>query len=175
MFLDYVEDMANDYIPVTMNKWIEETDNLLKFRKKEILEDSGNISHKTAANKSNEEYEKYRTKQDKSYISSMDELQQVHLNDIGTIDNIKKIANELNYSITELSLDYQFRCNGSNEYLSFVDYILGIDDTFKSNSINYDFKLIDNPNELFQIIKEKNKQYPSRLLAGYCWNWNKKK
>lgn len=113
-------------------------------------------------------------KSSKNSVFFIDELQQVHLNDIGTIDNIKKIANELNYSITELSLDYQFRCNGSNEYLSFVDYILGIDDTFKSDSINYDFKLIDNPNELFQIIKEKNKNYPSRLLAGYCWNWNKK-
>ena len=113
-------------------------------------------------------------KSSKNSVFFIDELQQVHLNDIGTIDNIKKIANNLNYKITELSLDYQFRCNGSDEYLSFVDYILGLNDKLPSNSINYDFKIIDSPNELFEIIKKKNEINPSRLVAGYCWNWNKK-
>lgn len=113
-------------------------------------------------------------KSSKNSVFFIDELQQVHLNDIGTIDNIKKIANNLNYKITELSLDYQFRCNGSDEYLSFVDYILGLNDKLPSNSINYDFKIIDTPNELFEIIKKKNEINPSRLVAGYCWNWNKK-
>ena len=113
-------------------------------------------------------------KSSKNSVFFIDELQQVHLNDIGTIDNIKKIANNLNYKITELSLDYQFRCNGSDEYLSFVDYILGLNDKLPSNSINYDFKIIDSPNELFKIIKKKNEINPSRLVAGYCWNWNKK-
>lgn len=113
-------------------------------------------------------------KSSKNSVFFIDELQQVHLNDIGTIDNIKKIANNLNYKITELSLDYQFRCNESDEYLSFVDYILGLNDKLPSNSINYDFKIIDSPNELFEIIKKKNEINPSRLVAGYCWNWNKK-
>lgn len=113
-------------------------------------------------------------KSSKNSVFFIDELQQVHLNDIGTIDNIKKIANNLNYKITELSLDYQFRCNGSDEYLSFVDYILGLNDKLPSNSINYDFKIIDSPNELFEIIKKKNEINSSRLVAGYCWNWNKK-
>lgn len=113
-------------------------------------------------------------KSSKNSVFFIDELQQVHLNDIGTIDNIKKIANNLNYKIIELSLDYQFRCNGSDEYLSFVDYILSLNDKLPSNNINYDFKIIDSPNELFEIIKKKNKTNPSRLVAGYCWNWNKK-
>lgn len=113
-------------------------------------------------------------KSSKNSVFFIDELQQVHLNDIGTIDNIKKIANNLNYKITELSLDYQFRCNGSDEFLSFVDYILELNDKLPSNNINYDFKIIDSPNELFDIIKKKNKINPSRLVAGYCWNWNKK-
>lgn len=74
LFLDYAESMAEDEQVMTMKDWINETDNLLKFRKKEILKDSGRVSHKQAIDKANEEYEKYRIKQDSQYISSMDEM-----------------------------------------------------------------------------------------------------
>ena len=79
LFLDYAEDMANEHNLMTMQKWIDATDDLLKFRKKEILLNAGNISHKQALEKANEEYEKFRIKQDKEYISSMDELYQRYL------------------------------------------------------------------------------------------------
>ena len=37
---------------------------------------------------------------------------------------------------------------------------------------DYDFRVVDNPNELRQLIEEKNKiNNKSRLVAGYCWNW----
>ena len=79
LFLDYAEDMANEHNLMTMRKWIDATDDLLKFRKKEILSNSGNISHKQALEKANEEYEKFRIKQDKKYVSSMDELYERYL------------------------------------------------------------------------------------------------
>ena len=79
LFLDYAEDMANEHKLMTMQKWIEAADDLLKFRKKEILVNSGKVSHKQALEKANEEYEKFRIKQDKEYISSMDELYQRYL------------------------------------------------------------------------------------------------
>lgn len=74
LFLDYAESMAEDEQVMKMKDWINETDSLLKFRKKEILKDSGKISHKQAIDKAHSEYEKYRVKQDEQYISSMDEL-----------------------------------------------------------------------------------------------------
>ena len=43
--------MAEEEQIMTMQVWIDETDNLLKFRKKEILKDSGKISHKQAIEK----------------------------------------------------------------------------------------------------------------------------
>ena len=64
---------------MTMKDWINETDNLLKFRKKEILQDLGKISHKQAVEKAEKEYEKFRVKQDREYISSMDEMYQRYL------------------------------------------------------------------------------------------------
>lgn len=80
-FLDYAEDMAEENQIMTMQKWIEITDELLKFRKKNILDNAGNISHKQAIDKANNEYEKFRIKQDKEYISSMDELYKKYLED----------------------------------------------------------------------------------------------
>ena len=71
--------MTEEHELMTMQKWIDETDNLLKFRKKDILSNSGNISHKQAVEKAESEYEKYRVIQDQKYISSMDELYNKYL------------------------------------------------------------------------------------------------
>lgn len=79
LFLDYAETMAEEEQVMTMKEWINETDNLLKFRKKELLKDSGRVSHKEAIEKANNEYEKYRIKQDGQYISSMDEMYKKYL------------------------------------------------------------------------------------------------
>ena len=74
LFLDVAETEAKEQKTMTMNKWIEVADDLLKYRKKNILKDAGKVSHKQAVEKANAEYEKYRIKQDKEYISSMDQM-----------------------------------------------------------------------------------------------------
>ena len=78
-FLDYAEDMAEEHQIMTMKDWINVTDELLKFRKKSILSDSGKISHNKAIEKAENEYEKFRVKQDREYISSMDEMYKRYL------------------------------------------------------------------------------------------------
>ena len=78
-FLDYAEDMAYEQKVMTMNDWIVATDDLIKFRKKNVLNDAGSISHQQALEKANDEYEKYRIKQDQEYISSMDEMYKQYL------------------------------------------------------------------------------------------------
>ena len=79
LFLDYAEDMANEHNLMTMQKWIDATDDLIKFRKKDLLTHSGSVSHKQAIDKANDEYEKFRIKQDQEYISSMDEMYNKYL------------------------------------------------------------------------------------------------
>ena len=113
-------------------------------------------------------------KSSKHSVFFIDEKQKVHLNDIGTIGEIEKWANIYNKKIYKYSLLSQFRCNNSGNYLDFVDYILGIKNDFEGNIGNYEFKMCDSPNELKKIIEEKNKKYKARIIAGYCWNWDKK-
>lgn len=111
-------------------------------------------------------------------IFFVDENQKVAIHDIGEIDEIKLWANELNAEVTELELNSQFRCNGSDGYLSWLDYILQIRETANTSldSEEYDFKVFDNPADLRDLIFEKNQiNNKARLVAGYCWPWISKK
>lgn len=79
MFLVFAEDEAKERHIMTMQDWIKATDDLLKFRRKNILKHSGNISYKEAVKKAESEYEKFRVIQDQKYISSMDEFYNKYL------------------------------------------------------------------------------------------------
>ena len=79
IFLVFAEDEAKERHILTMQDWINATDDLLKFRRKKVLNNSGNISHKDAVKKAESEYEKYRIVQDQKYISSMDEFYNKYL------------------------------------------------------------------------------------------------
>ena len=104
----------------------------------------------------------------------IDENQKVTLKDIGSEDMIKKYAKELGAVICTYELDSQFRCNGSDGYLAWLNNLLEIKETanFDIDGFDYDFKVFDNPNEMRKAIVEKNKlNNKSRIVAGYCWNW----
>jgi len=55
---------------------------------------------------------------------------------------------------------------------------LQIKETANENfaDLNFDFKIVDSPSELKDIIFEKNKiNNKARIVAGYCWDWVSKK
>ena len=79
MFLVFAEDEAKERHIMTMQDWLDVTDDLLKFRRKSVLKNSGNVSHKQAVEKAESEYEKYRVIQDQKYISTMDEFYSKYL------------------------------------------------------------------------------------------------
>lgn len=111
-------------------------------------------------------------------IFFIDEDQRVTLNDVGTFKEIKKWAMLAGAEIVETELNSQFRCNGSDGYLAWLDQILQIRETanITLDGIDYDFRIYRSPNELRQAIFEKNKiNNKSRLVAGYCWEWLSKK
>jgi uncharacterized protein len=107
----------------------------------------------------------------------IDEDQRIHLNDIGEKKEIRKWADRLGAEVTEMELSSQFRCNGSDGYLAWLDNVLQIRETTNETleGIDYDFKVFDSPNELRDAIFEKNKiNNKARLVAGYCWDWKSK-
>lgn len=106
----------------------------------------------------------------------IDRNQRVTFNDAGTIDKIRNFAQEQNSLIYEGVLESQFRCNGSDGYLAWLDNVLQIAETANYDGFegDYDFKIFDNPHEMYDAIKAKNEiNNKSRVLAGYCWDWPK--
>lgn len=104
----------------------------------------------------------------------IDEAQRVTLKDIGSVDLIKKYASELDVNVFEGELASQFRCDGSDGYIAWLDDVLGIRETANNNDLGmeYDIRIFDSPNELRKIIKEKNAiNNKARIVAGYCWEW----
>lgn len=106
----------------------------------------------------------------------IDESQRVTLSDIGTIAEIQKWAEQEESEVVEMELLSQFRCNGSDGYLAWLDDVLDIRETANTDmkDIDYDIRIVDSPNEVRDLILECNKKSnQSRILAGYCWPWLK--
>jgi len=73
MYLDYAEMQAARGRAMAMKDWIKKLNAFLKFSEYEILTNAGKISHEVAESLALEEYEKYRVKQDRNYISEFDQ------------------------------------------------------------------------------------------------------
>jgi len=72
MYLDYAEMQAKRGILMRMNDWVEKLNAFLKFNEQDILTNTGKVSHEVAEALALGEYEKYRVRQDKDYISDFD-------------------------------------------------------------------------------------------------------
>jgi DUF2075 family protein len=112
----------------------------------------------------------------KCSVFFIDESQRVTINDIGSIGEIEKWAEKLGAEIYYNELVSQFRCNGSEGYIAWIDDVLDIRPTanFDMKDIDYDIRIVDTPQEMQHLIVEKNRNTNrARILAGYCWNWIK--
>ena len=104
----------------------------------------------------------------------IDESQRVTMDDIGSVDEIRKWAQAEGSEVTEMELVSQFRCNGSNGYLAWIDDLLEIRETANYNldGLDFEVRLCDDPADVQRIIIEKNRgSNRARILAGYCWKW----
>ena len=112
----------------------------------------------------------------KCSVFFIDESQRVTLSDIGKVAEIEKWAKKEKSEVHMMELVSQFRCNGSDGYLAWLDDVLEIRSTanYEMDDIDYDIRICDTPHEVYNIVIEKNKaSNHARILAGYCWNWIK--
>lgn len=108
----------------------------------------------------------------------LDQDQRVTLKDIGDRDEIRRWAAEAGANLTELKLESQFRCNGSDGYLAWINNTLQVEETANPTlaGIHYDFRVFDSPNDLRSHIVELNRESnKARMVAGYCWDWKGKR
>ena len=103
-----------------------------------------------------------------------DDDQIVTFKDIGQSGELEDWANKAGAGVTRLELSSQFRCNGSDGYLAWLDDMLGIRETANANfeTVEFDFRVFDSPADLHACISElNNANNRARVVAGYCWDW----
>ena len=111
-------------------------------------------------------------------IFFVDEDQRVTFKDIGSKAEIRKWALALGAEVVEQELRSQFRCNGSDGYIAWLNHHLQIKPTANLNmdGLDFDFKIFDSPTALHNAIRQKNEaNNKARVVAGYCWDWKSKK
>jgi len=110
-------------------------------------------------------------------IFFIDEDQQVTWEDAGSIAEIRHWADQAGATVQRIVLQSQFRCNGSDGYLSWLDQVLGIRPTAQNDlqDVPYHFEVVDSASELRRRVVELDRAgSKARVVAGYCWDWASK-
>ena len=113
-------------------------------------------------------------------VFMLDEDQAVTTKDIGSIPEITKWCKEFGSNIImreETKLVSQFRCNGSDAYIQFIDNLLQKGEetiNVPLTELNYDFRVFDDASQMREALREKNADNKARMVAGYCYDWNVK-
>ena len=76
-YLDFAEGMAKRHIPMTMQDWAKQLDQILLANKYELLQNAGKISMEIARQHAETEFEKYRIVQDRLFESDFDRFLQL--------------------------------------------------------------------------------------------------
>lgn len=114
----------------------------------------------------------------KCTVLFVDDDQRVTLSDIGHSAELRRWGEALGATVTHMQLASQFRCNGSDGYLAWLDDVLGLRETaaVPPRPDEFDFRVFDSPVAMHQAVADLNKKNnKSRVVAGYCWDWASKR
>lgn len=105
----------------------------------------------------------------------IDDDQIVRPGEIGSATYLRQYAELAGAEVREYSLDAQFRCAGSENYLHWLSSVLGMggDPALELSDSAFEFKIFDSPDGLSRAIRKKVEEGNSgRLMAGFCWPWS---
>jgi hypothetical protein len=106
----------------------------------------------------------------------LDEHQVVRPGEMGSLEQITRYAHHVGIDVEHVHLGEQFRCGGSEEYLLWVQRLLGLTDDAPSTwapDPHFAVTVADSPEELEHLLRNKlDEGYSARMSAGYCWPWS---
>ncbi|RLP93451.1 DUF2075 domain-containing protein [Micromonospora sp. CV4] len=106
----------------------------------------------------------------------LDENQIVRRGEVGSIELIEQAALNLGIQVTPVHLHDQFRCGSCQEYVDWVEELLGLagDGPRQWEPLeSFDLCLADSPETMERYLEEKQEQgLKARIAAGYCWPWS---
>ncbi|MFN8035362.1 MAG: DUF2075 domain-containing protein [Acidimicrobiia bacterium] len=106
----------------------------------------------------------------------IDDLQVVRPGEVGSSDLVRAAATNLEIAVDEFELEAQFRCGGSESFVSWIDNTLDLrrtPDVIWNTSEEFDFDVLDSAAELEALVRERVREgFTARLSAGFCWPWS---
>lgn len=106
----------------------------------------------------------------------LDRYQSVRANELGTVDSIASYAEKQGIPVQIYDLNIQFRCAGSESYVQWIDYVLGLSrlPTFSwRENKEYDVQIFDDVAEMEAELQRKQAEgNRARIVAGFCWEWS---
>ncbi len=115
-------------------------------------------------------------KASRTSVFFIDDNQIVRPGEIGSTAYIKAEAEKLQCEVSEFELEAQFRCAGSDAFVSWINNTLGIQRTphvMWNQADEFEFRIMPTPNVLEDTLKERlSKNSTARLVAGFCWPWS---
>lgn len=134
----------------------------------------------------NSQYTKAENRTDLSQIDTIiraakitvffiDDRQAIRGVEIGSASMIREAAERWNASVEECELKSQFRCNGSDNYLNWLEQVLyNKQVTSHFDTEDFDLRIMDSPQKMYESLVEQNNVpgQTARLMAGFCWPWS---
>src|SRR5258705_2572380 len=115
-------------------------------------------------------------KASRTSVFFIDDNQIVRPGEIGSTGYIKTEAEKLHCDVCEFELEAQFRCAGSDAFVSWVNNTLGIQRTphvMWNQADEFDFRIMPTPQALENAIRKRlEEKSAARLAAGFCWPWS---
>jgi uncharacterized protein len=109
----------------------------------------------------------------------VDDAQMIRPQDIGSSNEIRRLAASFGAEVVELKLNAQFRCDGAEGFVNWINDVLQIERTGNFDGWDrksFEFIIAESPNELHRWISHKSTEgHNARLLAGYAWPWTSAK
>lgn len=155
MYLDYAEMQAQKGIVIYMKDWVEKLNAFLKFNERDILNDSGKISHEVVEAVALEEYDKYRVSHDKNYISDFDKEIDKHVKVIEGkkyMENTNMTKKEIEEYISEYVAN-----KSANVIQTIIEYLyVAVNEEDVENVDNFRIAKLDDLKEMaiYEKLKE---------------------
>jgi uncharacterized protein len=106
----------------------------------------------------------------------IDDLQVVRPEEVGSSELIRSAAAERGIPVREFELEAQFRANGSDAFIQWVDNTLEIERTPQvlwPMDDPFEFRVVPSVQELERLIRLRaDEGSTARLVAGFCWPWS---
>lgn len=163
---------VTSYVPASAD---ENSVDVLLVDEAHRIQKSANNQYTKAENRTNLPQVDTIIRAAKITVFFIDDRQAIRGAEIGSAEMIREAAARWNAKVEECELTSQFRCNGSDNYMDWMEQVLynkPITSSFHAE--DFDLKIFSDPQTMYDALVLQNSKpgQTARLMAGFCWPWS---